>query len=328
MTLKSNKRTFNLKKSGEGKIAVVTGSGGRIGRSLSRALIRGGYEVRAISREKEFVKTMPAGVIPYVGDLADKKVLNEACKGADVMFHLAAVVSEYKSPVQELMDINVKGTTNVLEACRQHSIGDIIFTSSIDVYGRDRKGLITEDTELQPTDKYGYSKMLAEKEIIEYGDKIDYTILRIATVYGPGFEESYFKVFKAIKEGKAYIIGAGRNHLSMIHIEDVIDGLIMAYERKKGGKSIYNLSDGVKYTQEGLFDMIADMLKTARPTKHINPIVVSLVAKNRGLDSDELRFLMSNRVVDISRIEKELGYVPSVDIKDAGVDMVRHFLSR
>ncbi len=328
MTLKSNKNTFNLKKSGKGKVAVITGGGGRIGRSLSRALVRGGYEVRALSMEKEFVKTMPAGVVPYVGNLTDKRVIDEACKGADVMFHLAAIVSEYKRPVQELMDVNVKGTANVLDACRQHGVGDIIFTSSIDVYGRTHEGVITEDTELRPTDKYGYSKMLAEKEIVEYGDKIDYTILRIATVYGLGFEESYFKVFKAVKEGKAYIIGTGKNNLSMVHIEDVIDGLIMAYERKRGGKSIYNLSDGVKYTQEGLFNMIADMLKTARPAKHINPIVVSLVAKNRGLDSDELRFLMSNRVIDISKIKKELGYMPSVDIRDAGVDMIRQFINK
>ena len=328
MTPKKNGNLFNLKKSGDGKTVFMTGGGGRIGRSLSRALIRNGYTVRALSHDKEFIHTMPAGVVPYVGDLSDKKLLNDACRGVDIVYHLAAIVSEYRESTKTLMDVNVGGTENVLEACRKNGVGHFIFSSSLDVYGRVRQEVLEEESMLNPTDKYGYSKAMAERKILEYGDKIDYTILRMATIYGTGFESSYFKLFKAIKTGKAYIIGDGKNSLSMINIEDVLSAMLLAAERKASNRNVYNLSDGVKYTQEGLMNLAADLLKAERPTRHISQLVVSLVAKSRGLDSDELRFLTSNRIVDIGKAKKELGFEPSVDIKDGAVDMVRDFLSR
>ena len=327
MKSKSHNELFNMKKSGDGKVVFVTGGGGRIGRSLSRALVRNGYEVRALSHDKDFVHTMPAGVVPYVGGLDNKKVLNEACKGADIVYHLAAIVSEYKEPTRKLLEVNVAGTVNVLDACRRNSVDHIIFTSTIDVYGRQREGVLTEESELKPTDKYGYSKAMAEKKIMEYGDRIDYTILRLATIYGSGFENSYFKLFRAIREGKAYLIGTGKNHLALVNIEDALSALLQSAENKPGSRNVYNIGDGVKYTQEGLMCMVADMLKAPRPRRHISPIVVKLVARDRGLDSDELRFLMSNRVIDIGKAKKELGFSPSIDMNDAAIDMVRNFMS-
>ncbi len=307
--------------------ALVTGGGGRMGRALSIELVRRGYEVLSLSHNKDFVHTMPSGVVPYVGDITDKKTLMNMCHGVDVVFHLAAVVSEYKEPTQRLMQINVQGTSNVLDACRQNGVGHIVFTSSIDVYGHARKDTLTEDSELKPADRYGYSKMMAEKEIEGYKDKIDYTILRIAAVYGKGFESSYFKLFKAIKEGKAYLIGSGNNHLSLIHIDDLVNALVLAAENKKQSANVYNIGDGVSYTQAGLFGMTADMLKVGRPTRHISPMIVNLVAKSRGLDSDELRFLTSDRVMSISKARKDLGFQPRVRIESAGLQMVGEFLS-
>ena len=146
MTPKTNNELFNLKKSGEGKVVFITGGGGRIGRSLSRALIRNGYGVRALSHDKEFIHTMPAGVIPYVGDLNNKKVLSDACRGADIVYHLAAIVSEYREPTKKLMEVNVTGTENVLEACRKNGVEEIVFTSSVDVYGRARDEILTEES--------------------------------------------------------------------------------------------------------------------------------------------------------------------------------------
>jgi nucleoside-diphosphate-sugar epimerase len=255
-------------------------------------------------------------------------VLNEACKDVDIVYHLAAIVSEYKEPTRKLMEVNVGGTENVLDACRRNGVEQMVFTSSIDVYGRVRDEVLTEESTLNPTDKYGYSKALAERKIMEYGDKIDYTILRMATIYGSGFEDSYFKMFKAIRAGKAYIIGDGKNNLALVDIEDVLSALLLVAEQKKSNRNVYNLSDGVRYTQEGLLKLGAEMLKVDKPKKHINQLVVNFVAKNRGLDSDELRFLTSNRIIDISKIKREIGWKPSIGIKDATIDMMRTFFSK
>ncbi len=310
------------------KTAFITGAGGRIGRALARALIGRGYTVRVLAHGKNVVNTMPAGVVPYIGDISNKKALSEGCHGVDVVFHLAAIVSEYKAPTKALMDVNVQGTANVIEACRMNGVGHLVFSSSIDVYGHARKEPLTEQSELKPEDKYGYSKTAAEMEIESYKDKIDYTILRMAAVYGKGFESSYFKLFTAMKEGKAYLIGSGRNHLALVHIDDVVNAMALAAENRKNSSNIYNISDGVTYTQAGLFNLAADLLKVDRPGRHISPMIVNFVAKSRGLDSDELRFLMSDRIIDLTKAKKELGFEPTVRLEDAGAEMVRDFLKR
>ncbi len=325
MALNRNKRTE--KQTGKGKIAFITGGGGRVGRSLATALLDKGYGVRALSHEKDFVYNMPVGVVPYVADLTtNRKALDEACKDADIVFHLAAIVSEYKVPMSRLIEVNVDGTEKVLEACRRNGVKKFVFTSTVDVYGNSRKDVLTENSRLMPTDKYGHSKMLAERKIVKYDRNIDYAILRMAAVYGRGFERSYFKIFRAIREGKAYLIGDGNNKLSLIHVNDAVNGIILAAENMKPGGSIYNLSDGTAYTQRELFNLVADLLKVDRPGRHISPMIVKIVARSRGLNSDELRFLMSNRIIDTGMIKKDLGFYPRVKMKDAGPELISEFV--
>lgn len=319
---------FSFNKKGEGKTAFVTGGTGRIGQGLIRALQRDGYKVRLLAKTKDFLQRVPSGVVPYVGDITNKKVLMEGLKGVDVVYHLAAVVSEYKASTDTLMQVNVAGTTNVLDACRQNGVGHLVFASTVDVYGSNRDDVLTEESKLKPTDKYGYTKMLAEKEIQKYSDKIDYTIFRMAAIYGKDFAAPYFKMFKAVKEGKAYIIGKGDNHLALVHIDDVVNAYMLAETSRTGSKNIYNLTDGVAYTQEGLLDLVADMLKVERPKRHIGALMVKLLAKRRNLDSDELRFIISNRVVDTQKIRKDLGFRPSVDMKDGGMELIKEFLKK
>ncbi len=148
----------------------------------------------------------------------------------------------------------------------------------------------------------------------------------MAAIYGKEFAGPYFKVFKAIKEGKAYIIGDGNNHLSLVNIDDVVNAYMLSEHKRKASRNVYNLTDGVPYTQQQLFNIVADMLKSERPSRHISPIVVRLLAKRRGLDSDELRFIMSNRIVDTAKVKKELGFRPTVDIKDGTMDLIKEFL--
>lgn len=317
---------FSFNKSGKDKVAFVTGGTGRLGRSLVRALQRDGYTVRVLASSKDFMHDVQTGIVPYVGDITNKKTLNEGFRGVDVVYHLAAIVSEYRANTNELMRVNVQGTANVLDACRANGVAHLVFASTVDVYGSNRQDVLTEESRLKPTDKYGYSKMLAEKEIEKYSDKLDYTIFRMAAIYGREFSPPYFRVFKALKEGKAYIIGDGKNHLSMVHIDDVINAYVLAERTRKGSHNIYNLSDGVAHTQQELFNLVADMLKVERPSRHISPLVVRLLAKRRNLDSDELRFIMSNRIVDIKKIRKDLGFRPSVDINDGAMELVKEFL--
>ncbi|MGC8710640.1 MAG: NAD-dependent epimerase/dehydratase family protein [Candidatus Micrarchaeia archaeon] len=310
------------------EVDLVTGANGKIGKELVKALMKKGDIVRALVKRKEQIVELSPGVIPYIGDITNQKELDDAVNGADNVFHLAGAVSEYRYTTEELMHINVDGTRNALDACEKYGIKHFIFSSTIDVYGRKRNELLTEDSERKPSDRYGYSKMLAEDVVERYKNTVPSTILRIATVYGPGFESSFFKIFKALQDQKVYFIGNGKNHLSIIHIYDVLQALLLARMNDKSKNRIYNTSDGTSYTQEYLFDLAADELKAPRPTKHMSEFIVKLVAKSRGLDTDELRFITSDRVIDITRIKTELGFNPMVNIKVGGSELVKAFLAK
>ncbi len=308
------------------KDALVTGASGRLGTRLIKELVDRGIKVRALVSKKESLIGLPSGVVPFVGDIKDKKVLNEACEGVDTVFHLAAVVSQYKVPVKELVRVNVDGTNDVIEACKTNRVRHIIFASSVDVYGNNRKEILTEESKTKPTDMYGHSKMMAEDIVKE--SPIPYTILRFAAIYGPGFEKSFFKIFRVIKEEKAYIIGNGSNHLPIIHVNDAVQALIFSGMNSEALNKIYNVSDGEEHTQEELFNVAADMLKVEKPKKHMSALVVKIFAKKRGLDSDELRFITCDRKISIEKITKDLGYKPKVSILKGSEELIREFNSK
>jgi nucleoside-diphosphate-sugar epimerase len=314
------------KKEGNRRVVFVTGANGSIGRELVKALIEQGDEVRGLIKTKGMITQLPAGTIPFVGNLSDTHVLEEACEGASVVFHLAAIAREARSRTGELMRSNVDGTRNLLDACKKSKVRHFIFTSTINVYGRKRSEVLKETSLLVPTDKYGYSKMLSEQDVAASG--VPYTILRIATVYGVGTKTSFFKIFRAIKEGNIMIIGDGQNHLSIIHSSDLTRAMLMVENDARSIDRIYNVSDGVAHTQESLIQLAAKLMGAPKPARHVNEFVVKMLARQRNLESDELRFLTSNRVVDISRIKADLGFEPKVTIEVGGAELVNLFVEK
>lgn len=308
------------------RVSFVTGSNGKMGKELIKMLLKRGDRVHALVKRKEFVLELPPGVIPFLGDINDQKVLTEACEGVDNVYHLAAIVSEYQADTEEIMRVNVHGTHNIMAACAANNVKHVIFLSSLDVYGHNRHEILTEESKPEPRDRYGLSKLLAEKEVLKYQGQVPFTIFRLATTYGPGFEHYFFKIFKAIKEEKAYIIGDGKNKLNLIHVEDALHAVLLATSTEISQYKIYNLTDGNSYTQEHLFRLAADLMGIKRPIRHINKLVFRFVAKAKGIDNDEIRFLLSNRHVDTTKIKTELGFRARISLEDGASAFVKQFL--
>jgi UDP-glucose 4-epimerase len=312
------------KKDDTGRVVFVTGANGSLGRELVKALIDQGDEVRGLIRTKGMITQLPAGTIPFVGNLVGTHVLDEACDGASVVFHFAAIAREARAQPGELMRSNVDGTRNLLESCKKAKVKRIVFTSTINVYGRKRTDVLKETSALAPTDKYGYSKMISEQDIAASG--VPYTIFRIATVYGPRTKTQFFKIFRAVKEGNIMLIGDGQNHLSLIHSDDLTRAVLLAENDPASKNKIYNVSDGVSHTQESLVTLAAKLIGAQKPTRHVNEFIVKMLARQRNLESDELKFLTSNRVVDISRIRNDLGFEPKITIEEGAKELADRFI--
>ena len=128
---------------------LVTGADGFIGSHLTEELVKKGYQVRAFVYYNSFnnwgwLDTLPKeimkGVEIFQGDIRDPNGVEEAVKGMDAVFHLAALIAipfSYHSP-DTYVDTNIKGTLNVLQAARKQNTGRVLVTSTSEVYGTAR----------------------------------------------------------------------------------------------------------------------------------------------------------------------------------------------
>ncbi len=328
-------------------ISLVTGGTTGLGNAVIRRLIAEGNEVRVVLKDDPSKlpewKKLPPGSVPYVADITlkrkeDGENLRAAAKGVDRIFHIGGASYNSKFTYDQLIEINVIGTENLLQAVIESNTPErrmhFIYASSVTVYGYRRKGeLINENAQPKPASHYSESKTMAEHLIESFSEShqnLKYTIFRMGTLYGPGYEEPYFfKAFKLIKEGKMRYIGRGDNHLTLLHVDDAADAILLA-ARKPGisNNKIYNLTDGQPHTPKELFLFTSKALGVNPPNKSVPPAVARLLSKTANITYDEYEFLASDRIIDISKLRDELGFTPSRDVETEGLLMIQHFISK
>jgi UDP-glucose 4-epimerase len=246
--------------------AIVTGGAGFIGSHLVEKLISNGAKVHVldnfISGNLEYVH--PHAVI-HTNDIcsieAKQIILRER---PDVVFHLAAQADVGRSIREPKYDanVNINGTINILEACREASVKKIIFSSTSGVYGSLQKDLISEEDVAIPISYYGLSKLTAESYIRLfyqlYG--LPYTILRYGNVYGPRQtakgEGGVVAVFlERIKKGMPLSIhGDGEQTRDFIYVKDVVQANIAAIDQ--GDQETIHVSTALKTSINQLSKML------------------------------------------------------------------------
>ena len=323
-------------------VDLVTGATSKLGALIVKRLVDNGHEVRAIIRGEPAVdpgwKQLPPGVKPYIADITlknerDAGELQKACEGVDNIFHVASAVYNYKHTYDEFIDINVVGTENVINAALNANKGKpvrFMCVGSVTVYGYRRPGeVLTEESNTHPESNYSKSKLMQEEVVKAYADSnpgLKYTILRYSTLYGPGYENSFFKVFQLLKEGKLMYIGDGTNHLSLIHVQDAADAIVEAAENTKSINETYNVTDNEYHTIKSLFELAAHLLGVPAPTKSRSTTVARLSRRFVNLKYDEFEFLTSDRMISSDKIFKDIGFKPKIKIDRGSNELVQDFL--
>lgn len=290
------------------KKILITGSSGRLGKHLIKALENKGIETIEFDKK-------------YGHDILDKKSIEKMVKGSDVIFHLAGTV-DYSISKEMMYKINVEGTKNIVDISGDRKI---IFMSSTAVYGKKLYRIpADENTKLVPTDFYGKTKLEAEKIIL----KNNGISIRSADIYGPGFEEGYFKIFDLIEKNKMFILGNGKNRIQYIYVNDLVNALINAEKYGIPGESYNIAGDDIK-TQEELYKLIANQLGVTPPTKHIPIWLSKIIYKLKGNKKmiAYIEKLSADRIFDISKAEKELKWNPRISYNIGIKRVIEEYIS-
>lgn len=244
-------------------------------------------------------------IYPTGGDLRETDILNDAMKGVDYVFHLAAMwLLHCKDYPRTAFDVNIAGTFNVLEACVKNNIKKLVYSSSASVYGDAVQVPMTEEHPFNNKNFYGATKIAGEAMCTAYHDRYGLQVigLRYMNVYGPGQDQHavYSGVVpimlnKIDANEPPTINGDGSQAYDFIYVEDVARCNVEALksETKYG---FYNVGTGVQTTIKQLCDTILDLKKSSLKVTYV------------PYSADDARALVKNRIGSTEKAEKELKF--------------------
>ncbi|MBM3250096.1 MAG: NAD-dependent epimerase/dehydratase family protein [Candidatus Omnitrophica bacterium] len=226
---------------------LVTGATGFIGSQLVSRLAAEGAEVRCLiaPRQKNGLPGYPEAEFVVV-DLSDAAALDEASRGIDVVYHLAAwirpdkSIDGFDSVSKKYRQVNVEGTKLLAEACARNKVRLFVYFSSVEAVGLGRG--ITEESPCQPVTDYGRSKFEAEQYILGMVKARGFPaiIIRPGLVYGRG-NMAMLPLFRLAKKGLAVTIRDGSNLMPFCFIDDLLRGALLAERQGRVGQ-IYHIT--------------------------------------------------------------------------------------
>jgi nucleoside-diphosphate-sugar epimerase len=227
------------------RAAFVTGGSGFIGGRLITRLVRDGWSVRALARsDGAAARVEAAGAEPVRGDLADPAALGRGARGAEVAFHAAAKVEDW-GDIREFRRVNVEGTKAVLAACRDAGVRRVVHvgTEAALLHGQPLV-MADERTPLAFHSRSPYSATKAEAEAAVVAARgIETIVVRPRFVWGPDDTTLIPAMIALVESGRFRWIGGGRQLTSTTHLDNCVEGLVLAADRGTPGAA-YFVTDG------------------------------------------------------------------------------------
>lgn len=290
---------------------LVTGGTGLVGSYLLHRLISDGCEVKALHREASSLEVTKR-VFGYMsdnsgqlferiqwvkGDLLDIHSLTEALQGVDEVYHCAAIISFDPREKAKMMQSNIEGTSNLVNACLAKSVRKICHVSSIAALGRaENDGYIDEQTQWKPSrnnSEYAISKYGAEREVWRGAEEgLQVVIVNPSVILGAGEpSKSSVRLFHAIRKHSRFYT-AGMN--GYVDVRDVVMVMRKLMESSITSKRFVLNSQNLTYRE--LFGLIAEHCGTTKPQIRIPGFVLSLAWR-----IEKLRSLITGKMPLVTR---------------------------
>lgn len=308
---------------------LITGATGFIGSHLVEYLVHKGDEVRCLVRHSsktEWLKKLPVEI--SVGDFFNTESLKDAFRGIETVYHAAGVTKARDK--REYWRGNADATSHFLEAAVRYgdSIKRFVHLSSQAAVGPSLNGApVSELTPLNPVDIYGKSKAESERICLSYANKLPITIVRPVAVYGPRDPDT-FLFFKLFHRGILPIVGSEEKRVALIHVEDLVRGIVLAAEHDGAVGETYFLSNEVSPSWKELFS-IAKQIAGKEVRKWIIPnssiYVIAAIAEPLSFIRGEPALLSFEKArelaqpdwsCDASKAKRELGFQAKIPLLD------------
>lgn len=220
------------------KNVLITGGSGFLGFHLTRFLLKKGYKIVIIDKEKTDIENK--NVVFIKADINNKAAIQKYFKNIDYVVHAAAALPILHDR-NEIFKTNVDGTKNVLEASLKNKVKRLVFISSTAVYGVPKTLPEKEDDPISPIGYYGESKVEGEKLCRKfYKNGLSVNIIRPKTFLGPERLGVFTLWFEAIFSGKpVFILGSGNNLYQLLEVNDLCELLYSVMVSKRDGE-IFN----------------------------------------------------------------------------------------
>lgn len=262
--------------SGLSERVLVTGGTGFLGSHLVRQLCSNGTPVRVLVRDPERMGLLQglADLDVVVGDILDVDAVGEALQGVTNVFHCAAFVGfGGRSELDPMMDVNVRGTRNVVDEALRAGVNRLVHTSSIAALGRTERpaGCLDESTvwaESPMNTAYARSKHLAELEVHRaVAEGLDAVVVNPSLIMGPGRPgENTTQIAERIRDQRLPAIPSGATNV--VDVEDVAAGHIAALANGETGER-YILA-GENLTWEAIISTLARAFGVPPPSRHMS----------------------------------------------------------
>jgi len=249
-------------------------------------MVRGRSENLADALKDPRVKIYDIG-----GDILQTDILASALKGADGVFHFAALwLLQCHEYPQSAFEVNVRGTFNVMDACVKQGVKRLVYSSSASVYGDAVSEPMTEDHPFNNQNFYGATKICGEAMLRAYHHRygLDYVGLRYMNVYGPrqDYRGAYIavimKMLDAIDKGEApTIMGDGSEAFDFVAVEDCALANVRAMQAD-ATDNFYNVGTGKRTSLRELAEMLIELTGSTKPINYAERSTATLVRNRIG----------------------------------------------
>lgn len=312
-------KSVSMNESGRfaGRRVVVTGAGGFIGLALCRALTAEGAETIGAELNEE---TRPAvestGASFARCDVRDGEPTRAALAGADVVIHTAAFIHE-GGRMEEFVDLNLRGTINVIEQAGAAGVERVVHLSSVVVYGYEDPSTQDEDAPLR---SYGIPYLDTKSSSDRVARRLGAIVIRAGDVYGPGSVPWTLRPLQLAREGRLAIPAPGDGRMLPVYVDDLAAATLLGALEGRPGRA-YTAWSGEDVTFGGYFDRLVE--PEGGRCRRVPGALLSAAARLASalpsgegpeLGPDALVFVTRRGSVSSQRIREELGWEPRVEL--------------